>query len=151
MKAIPWSVPELLPHSRTMVLIDDAIGAGDGWVTAGVRIAEDSLFYEPGLGVPAWVGLEYMAQTVAIYSGIQAKRAGKDVKIGLLLGTRRYETLTNCFHLGRYLRIHAREEWQDGEMAVFDCQIEDDQCLAKARLNVYLPRDISALIRGHEA
>ena len=151
MKTIPWSVPELLPHSRGMVLIDEAIGFGDGWVTAGVRIGEDSLFYEAGLGVPAWVGIEYMAQTVALYSGILAKRGGEDIKIGLLLGTRRYEALTDYFLLGSYLQIHAHEEWQDGQMAVFDCRIEGDKCLAKARLNAYRPQDIQAFIRGGEA
>lgn len=151
MKSLPWSVPELLPHSGTMVLIDETIDAGKDWVTAGVRIGEDSLFYEQGLGVPAWVGIEYMAQTVALYSGIRAKQAGEEVKIGLLLGTRRYQAMTDYFRLGSYLRLHACEEWQDGQMAVFDCRIDGDECLATARLNVYRPRDITAVIEGQEA
>lgn len=134
-----------------MILLDDVIEAGDGWVETGVRIGEDSLFYEPGLGVPAWVGIEYMAQTVALYSGIEAKRAVEEIRIGLLLGTRRYEALTDCFRLGCYLRIHAREEWQDGQMAVFDCRVEDETCLATARLNAYRPQDIAAVMRRDES
>lgn len=151
MTPVPWSVPELLPHSRVMVLIDDVLEAGEGWVCAGLRIAEDSLFYEPGFGVPAWVGIEYMAQTVALYSGLQSKRAGEEVRIGLLLGTRRYEAMTDYFPLGSYLRVHVQEEWQDGQMAVFDCRVEHDECLAKARLNVFSPRDLSAVIERGEA
>ena len=61
MKKLPWSVEELLPHSGLMMLLDDAIAAGEGWVEAGVRIGEDSLLYESGLGVPAWAGIEFMA------------------------------------------------------------------------------------------
>lgn len=147
-KALPWSVAELLPHSGAMILIDDVIASGEGWVESGVRIGEDSLLYEPGLGVPAWMGIEYMAQTVAIYSGIQMKRAGEGIKIGFLLGTRHYVAMTDYYPLGIYLRIHAREEWQDGQMAVFNCHIESETCLAKARINVYQPDDVSSVIQG---
>jgi len=148
MKPLPWSVSELLPHSGAMILIDEAIGEGEGWVESGVRIGEDSLLYEPGFGVPAWAGIEYMAQTVAVYSGIQARRAGEEVKIGFLLGTRRYVAMTDYFPLGCYLRIYAREEWQDSQMAVFDCRIENEACLAKARINAYQPPDVSTVIPG---
>ena len=144
---VPWSVPELLPHSGPMVLLDDLVEVGEGWITAGVRIAEDSLFFEPGAGMPCWIGIEYMAQTVALYSGLRERRAGRPVRIGLLLGSRRYEAMTDRFPLGSYLRIHAREEWHDGQMGIFDCTIdEEDRCLARARLNVFLPPDARALL-----
>jgi predicted hotdog family 3-hydroxylacyl-ACP dehydratase len=147
MSGVPWSVAELLPHSGPMVLLDDVVGAGSGWVAAGVRIAEDSLFHEPGLGMPCWLGLEYMAQTIALYSGLAAKRAGQRVRVGLLLGSRRYEAMVPYFPLGSYLRIDAREEWHDGQMGVFDCTIEEDgRPLARARLNVFLPPDLKALL-----
>jgi len=151
MTGLPWAVAELLPHSGAMILLDDAISAGPGWVEAGVRIGEDSLLYAPGHGVPAWAGIEYMAQTVAMYSGIQAKRADAEIRIGFLLGTRRFEVMTDYFRLGCYLTIHAREEWQDGQMAVFDCHIESGACLAKARINVYQSDDITNVIQGNDA
>jgi predicted hotdog family 3-hydroxylacyl-ACP dehydratase len=147
MSGLPWSVAELLPHSGPMVLLDDLLGEGPGWVAAGVRIAEDSLFHEPGRGVPCWLGVEYMAQTIALFSGLAAKRAGQPVRIGLLLGTRRYEAAASHFALGSYLRVDAREEWHDGQMGVFDCTIEEDgRTLARARLNVFLPTDAKALL-----
>ncbi len=146
LRMVPWSVPELVPHSGPMMLLDDVLEAGPGWVATGVRIAEDSLFYEPGTGMPCWLGLEYMAQTIALYSGLQARRAGRPVPVGLLLGTRRYQAMAGYFPLGSYLRIHVREEWYDGQMGVFECLIEeDDRCLARARLNVFLPPDAKAL------
>jgi predicted hotdog family 3-hydroxylacyl-ACP dehydratase len=148
---VPWSVAELLPHNGPMVLLDEVVGEGPGWVAAGVRIAEDSLFLERGAGVPCWLGLEYMAQTIALYSGLAAKRAGQPVRIGLLLGSRRYEAMAHHFPLGSYLRIDAREEWHDGQMGVFDCTIEEDgSCLARARLNVFLPPDAMALLTRGE-
>jgi predicted hotdog family 3-hydroxylacyl-ACP dehydratase len=148
---VSWSVAELLPHSGPMVLLDDVLGAGPGWVAAGVRIAEDSRFLERGRGVPCWLGLEYMAQTIALYSGLAAKRAGRPVRIGFLLGSRRYEAMADHFALGSYLRIDAREEWHDGQMGVFDCTVEEDgRCLARARLSVFLPPDAAALVARRE-
>jgi predicted hotdog family 3-hydroxylacyl-ACP dehydratase len=149
---LPWLVEELLPHSRSMVLIDDAIEAGADWVLAGVRIGEDSPFYDPELGgVPSWVGIEYMAQTVALFSGIQTKRAAREIKVGLLVGVRRYQAETVRFPLGAYLRIRATKEWDDRQMAVFNCELGSDQPLAAGRLNVYQPEDPQALISGKHA
>jgi predicted hotdog family 3-hydroxylacyl-ACP dehydratase len=147
LSGVPWSVAELLPHGGAMLLLDDLVAEGPGWVAAGVRIAEDSRFFERGAGVPGWLGLEYMAQSIALYSGLAARRAGQPVKIGLLLGTRRYEVATHHFLLGSYLRIDARVEWHDGRMGVFDCAIEEDgQSLARGRLNVFQPLDATALL-----
>lgn len=147
-----WSVAELLPHSGRMVLIDDVIADETGWVTAGVRIGEDNLFFEPGAGMPCWLGIEYMAQTVALYSGLYARRHGQPVKIGLLLGLRRYRVKVGHFPLGSYLRIHAQEEWQDGHMGVFHCTIDEEgRQLAEARINVFQPQDTEFLLEGGEA
>ncbi len=149
--ALPWSVRELLPHSGSMVLIDGAVAAGDDWITSAVRIAEDSLFYEPGHGVPSWVGIEYMAQTVALYAGLRAKQVGRAISIGLLLGTRRYEVATDYFVLGSHLQVHAREEWQDSQMAIFECHIECAGRIAGARLSVFRPEDARAYLEKQKA
>lgn len=139
MTALEWSVEEVLPHSRRMVLLDSIVDVGDSWAASSLRIGEDSMFFEAGLGVPGWVGIEYMAQTIALIFGIQSKRAGGDIRVGMLLGTRRYESSVDHFPLGSDLRIHVSEEWQDGTMAVFDCRIENAvrKRLATARVNVY--------------
>jgi len=147
-----WSLEELLPHSRTMLLLESLVGEGEDWVEAGVRIAEDSLFYDPGIAaVPSWVGIEYMAQTVALYSGLQARRAGGQAKLGLLLGTRRYEVTSSNFPLGSFLTVRAEREWDDGQMAVFSCAVSGPQRLASARINVFLPHDAQAFLSGQVA
>ncbi|MDF1790484.1 MAG: hypothetical protein P1U88_01170 [Thalassobaculaceae bacterium] len=139
MTAFPWSIEEVLPHSGGMVLLDAVVDVGDTWARTSVRIGEDSLFFEPGSGVPGWVGIEYMAQTIALIFGVQSRRAGEDVRIGMLLGTRRYEADVAYFPLGLELQVHVAEAWQDGTMAVFDCGIENEagSRLATARVNVY--------------
>lgn len=138
---LQWPVPSLLPHDGGMVLIAEPAAFGDNWAEASVRIGEDSLYYRSGQGVPSWVGAEYMAQTIALYAGIGARRAGEDIKIGLLIGCRRYEADTVIFSLGSLLSIHVDEVWQDNQMAVFDCVIKNGVEIARAQLNVFSPTD----------
>jgi predicted hotdog family 3-hydroxylacyl-ACP dehydratase len=88
---------------------------------------------------------------VALFSGIQTKRAAREIKVGLLVGVRRYQAETVRFPLGAYLRIRATKEWDDRQMAVFNCELGSDQPLAAGRLNVYQPEDPQALISGEHA
>lgn len=143
---LQWPVASLLPHSRSMVMISEPAAFGESWAEATVRIGEDSLFYRPGKGVPSWVGAEYMAQTVALYAGIRARRAGKEMQIGLLIGCRRYEIETEYFRLGSQLRIHVEEIWVDNQMAVFECSLTDRAQLAKVHLNVFSPADVASYL-----
>lgn len=145
---LQWPVSSLLPHGGSMVLIGEPANSGDSWAEAAVRIGEDSLFYRPGQGVPSWVGAEYMAQTIALYAGIGARQAGDDIRIGLFIGCRRYEVKTEYFRLGSHLRIHVDEVWQDNQMAVFDCSIDDRERLATAQLNVFSPIDMASFLEG---
>jgi len=142
---IAWPVRQLLPHSGPMVLLDRATDAGPDWAAAEVRIAEDTLFFERGRGVPAWIGIEYMAQTVAMFAGLAARRAGRAVPIGLLVGTRRYEATRPYFPLASLLTVRVQEEVVDGPLGVFDCTIADGALVARARLNVYVPPDQSQI------
>lgn len=143
-RTLPWTLEELLPHAAPMILIDEVLEYSDNTLKARVLISEDSIFYERFKGVPVWVGVEYMAQTIAALAGVRAKRAKEPVRIGFLLGARRYETTTAMFALGQALEVYVQEIFQDGSMGVFDCEIRSNQAelLASASLNVYLPREI---------
>jgi len=147
-----YPLRSLMPQSGSMVLIDDPYDAGEGWAKASVRVGEDSLFYKPGLGVPSWIGVEYMAQTIALYAGFCAAQCGKEISIGLLVGMRRYTVETSFFHLGSELHIEAKEIWLDGQMAVYDCRIKDhaDAILAAAELNVFQPGDSITFFAGQK-
>ena len=52
----------------------------------------------------AWVGLEYMAQAIGAYAGYTARLRGEPVRIGYLLGTRRYECKPAKLRLGQPAR-----------------------------------------------
>lgn len=142
MRDCPYPIAELLPHAPPMILLDRVAGWDTGRLDALVTIQSDSLFYEPGNGVPCHVGIEYMAQACGAYAGLEAKQAGLPVRIGFLLGTRHYASQVPWFRLGEMLMVSIAEVLREGPMGVFDCRIaHDGSDVATARLNVYQPQD----------
>jgi predicted hotdog family 3-hydroxylacyl-ACP dehydratase len=100
-----------------MILIDAVHEDGAHGLIAVVRIAEDSPFYAPPLGVPGHVGIEYIAQTVGALVGLESRRAGRKVDVGFLLGTRRYRAHRPYFPLGALLEIRVEPEFRSGGLA----------------------------------
>lgn len=137
-----YSVAELVPHAGRMILIDDILSYDDTMLTVTLTLCHKSLFLNTDDQVPAWVGIEYMAQTIAAWAGIQAKRRGEPVRIGYLLGTRRYQSCVRSFHKGDHLIVRAVKVYQGNEVGVFNCEIiRDEKILVTAALNVYQPGD----------
>ena len=100
--------------------------------------------------MPAWVGLEYMAQTVCAFSGVEEVRAGAAPSIGLLLGSRSYQSSCEWFALGSTLRVRADLLMRDeNDLVAFACTISDENnVLARGDLKAYRPKDVLALLGG---
>jgi predicted hotdog family 3-hydroxylacyl-ACP dehydratase len=113
-----------------------------------VEIGPDSLFVQADGGVPAWVGLEYMAQCVAAHGGLLARARGEPVKVGFLIGCRRLEFLTPGYRVGQSLIAVARHVWGQGELASFACRLADARggaVLVEGQLSVVLPDTLDAV------
>jgi predicted hotdog family 3-hydroxylacyl-ACP dehydratase len=124
-----------------MSLLDQVVEYGDDWLVAEVTIRPETLFLA-NEAVPAWVGIEYMAQAIAAFAGIHAKAAQQDVKLGFLLGTRKYTSSVSHFQLGTTLSIRVEKEMQsDSGLGSFGCTISADDISVTARLNVFQPDD----------
>ena len=66
--------------------------------------------YWEDAGVPAWAGVEYMAQTIAAHAGVEARARGEPPAIGFLLGTRAYSTSVEKFPNGSKLTVTVEPE-----------------------------------------
>jgi predicted hotdog family 3-hydroxylacyl-ACP dehydratase len=80
-----------------------------------------------------------MAQTIGAYAGIHAKQSGQPIRLGFLLGTRRYESNVSSFNVGCPLTIDVKKILQDEQLAVFECQLRGENIHITATLNVYQP------------
>ncbi|MBA3580868.1 MAG: 3-hydroxylacyl-ACP dehydratase [Gammaproteobacteria bacterium] len=146
-------IADLLPHAPPMVLVDELIQHDAESVTSLVHIHKDAMFFETGKGVPAWVGIEYMAQTIAAWAGLCALQVGGEIKIGFLLGTRRYQTPISYFPEGCTLTVRGvRQHHEAAGLSAFDCHIhtiiKDQPIDIHVALNVFQPDDPAAFLAG---
>jgi len=135
-----WPLAELLPHAGDMILLDRILSFDEEQIHTRLTVKPDGLFNLPDGSLPAWVGIELMAQSVAAFAGCHARLKGKPVELGFLLGTRKFECNVEAFPAGSELTIHGiRSLEDDNGMGVFECHIHGPGIEASARLNVFRP------------
>jgi predicted hotdog family 3-hydroxylacyl-ACP dehydratase len=142
-----YTPQQVLPHRDAMLLVDE-VSYGADYGQAMLTIRADSSFCDGAQGVPAWVGIEYMAQAISVFSGVEQLQRNDQVKIGLLIGTRRYESEVPVFTIGTRLNIIARlTDREDDGISMFACEIRDDQgVLARGDIKAYRPDNIRAFL-----
>lgn len=145
-----FTMADLLPHSGQMILLDRVTFVDDSRLTAQLVVRGDGLLLGKAESVPAWSGIEYMAQAIGAYVGIQAKQAGLPIQLGFLLGTRRYDSNVDSFPVGSSLSVSAEKILQDGQLGVFECRICGDNVDISATLNVYQPPESLTSTLQHE-
>lgn len=135
-------IAPFLPHAHPMILLDRLLSWDDDSVTAEVTVHRTSRFVDEIHGVPAHIGLEWMAQACAAYSGLQAHADNRPISVGFLLGTRDFVADMAWFAIGETAIVVARKVFREDGMAVFDCAIQVDGIQrARARLSVFQPED----------
>jgi predicted hotdog family 3-hydroxylacyl-ACP dehydratase len=142
----PYPIEQLLPQAPPMILIDEIVGWNDDQVVAAVTVRRDAIFAEDR-GMPAHVALEWMAQTCGALVGIKAIESREPVRVGFLLGTRDFRSRISWFNLADRVTVTATSTFSDGEMAVFDCQVDRlSKICVTARLTLYQPQDLKAML-----
>ncbi|MCE9680357.1 hotdog family protein [Shewanella sp. AS1] len=150
-------VADYIPHRKPMILIDLLLEHQEDTLLTQTCISENSAYFDTKLaGVPNYVGIEYMAQSIAALAGIEAKAALQPIRIGFLLGTRKLKFDIDTFIQGETYQTRVSRLYQeDNGLAVFDCQIlHQGKIVAQANINVFQPQDtqayISESIQGRE-
>ncbi len=131
------AIAELIPHTGPMILLDRVIAFDDNSLSAGL-VVRSGLFGDDKT-VPAWLGIEYMAQTIGAYAGMKARLAGEPIRLGFLLGTRRYSGNAAEFKVGTPLTVQVEKIMQDDRLGAFECRILGEGIEISANLNVYQP------------
>ena len=141
------AIASLVPHGGGMLWLERLIAGDDNSVLAEALVGREHLFAQAD-GVPAWTGIEYMAQAIAAWAGLRAQARGQSAKPGFLLGTRRYDCSRAKFAFGLRLRIEARcELFGDNGLGMFACRLLDGvEEIARANLSVFEPPEAHASI-----
>jgi len=146
-----YSVMQVIPHREKMVLIDSLDNYDVDSATCLVKITAENLFYDnTKQGVPSYIGCEYMAQSIAAFSGAHDLDNGKPVGIGFLLGSRKYQSNQPYFSLNSVLKIIVNQLYsEESGLRVFDCTIHDqnNELLAFAKINVFQPDNATEFLK----
>ena len=139
---------ELVAHRPPMRFLDRMLAVNDTKAVAETTVRSDNPLFVGGEGLPAYVGLEMMAQAIATIDGLKRKLEGLPPKIGFLLGCRRYNVVCAHFAENARLTITSNMVFSDGAMFAFECRIDDEDgvMLANANMNVFAPADPTAFL-----
>lgn len=133
-----------LPQQPPMRLIDSIIEATDQLARCQTTIKKENIFYDnDAKGVYAWVGMELMAQTAAVFASNQGE--GDTPQMGFLLSVRKFESKEPVFTVGETLEILAKKIYLEDNIGCFDCEIKiNNQLIATGKLNAFQPDEAHA-------
>ena len=129
---------QFLLHRDSMLLLDQLVETRDDFTICRWVVAESGPFVVPELGIPAYTGVEFMAQCIAVHAGARARVNGFGPPLGYFLGTRDFNTSVRYFGTGAHCHVSCKELFRDANgMGSYDCNIMlQEQPVAEARLSV---------------
>ncbi len=144
------SLDNVLPQQPPMRLLDAVIEVNHELAHCKTTITKENIFYHSDAeGIYAWVGMELMAQTAAVFASHQGK--GDMPAMGFLLSVRKFSSDRPIFKLGETLEILAKKIYLEDNIGCFDCTIKlNHQVVATGKLNAFQPdKDhAAAILRG---
>ncbi|WP_288386095.1 3-hydroxylacyl-ACP dehydratase [uncultured Acinetobacter sp.] len=129
---------QYIPHEAPMLLVDDLIEITDTYAVASLSIQPDLMFCT-AQGLPTWISIELMAQTISAFSGYQGHLNSAGPKVGFLLGTRKLNLPVPFFALGTQLTIRVEKQSMHDGLGQFECCIDEGEYRICAVLTVYEP------------
>ncbi|CAB3674916.1 hypothetical protein LMG22037_02146 [Paraburkholderia phenoliruptrix] len=140
----------IIPHRGTMLLIDAVSAFGEETLSARATVHADAWYADPQGAMPAWIGIELMAQAIAAHVALVAMRGGGRARPGVLLGSRSFKALQPSFARGAQLLIHVTELLRSEEgHGAYECTIHDGDILcAEAVIKVFQPFNFQSFIEG---
>ena len=148
-----YDIEKVIKHRKPMRLVDELVSFDENSACVLVNINEESEFYQAKQhGVPSYIGIEYMAQCIAAKAGANELASGGALKLGFLLGTRKYKPNIAFFPSGETLQVRATKLMEDAAgLSVFDCTIvannQVETILAQAKINVFQPENSAAYLQ----
>jgi predicted hotdog family 3-hydroxylacyl-ACP dehydratase len=143
------AIEDLLPHRGVMLLLDSVVSADERSIVAEVTVPEAAWYLDEQDGLPAWIGIELMAQAIAAHAGLRGRLNGKPPKRGVLLGCRAYRASMPRAAAGALLKVSAKMTVMDESgFGAYDCAIESNAAhFAAATLKVFEPADFEAFMK----
>jgi predicted hotdog family 3-hydroxylacyl-ACP dehydratase len=157
LKVIP-DIADILLHSDNMRLLDSIVDYDAEFALASYTPMPDAWYADAAGNMPAWIGVELMAQAVSAHAGLLKYGSATPPKHGALLGSRSYQAFKSAFEANRPLLIHVALVYRDiSGLGAYDCSIDyqasaaeyNSNPLAKATLKVFEPDNFQQFLQDH--
>lgn len=146
-------IEDLLLHRENMLMLDSVIAFTCESSISEYTPRNNTWYVDTAGNMPAWAGIELMAQAIAAYVGLLKRSQNMPPKQGVLLGTRQYKATVPSFTANIKLQIHINMVYQDvSGLGAYDCMIQqNNKTLATATLKVFEPDNFETFIQGNIA
>lgn len=120
-------VEPLLPHRHPAIVLAGLKEIREDGCLAIATVGEGLCCLDASGRMPAWAGLELMAQAASAFSGHRNTLSGRPVRVGYLLGTRSFTAAEPTFPPGTELEIEVRVLFLDESgPSAFRCELRRD-------------------------
>jgi predicted hotdog family 3-hydroxylacyl-ACP dehydratase len=145
-------IEAVVPHRGAMLWLERLVSGDERGVEAEARVGAGAWYLDEAGAMPAWLGIELMAQALAAHVGLRAWASGQPARPGVLLGCRAYRSRAARFPRGETLRVTALRSFSDESgFAAYDCAIAGAGGeIAAATLKAYEPPDFAAFLASVE-
>jgi predicted hotdog family 3-hydroxylacyl-ACP dehydratase len=142
-------IEELLPHRGTMLLLDRITNFDTETIYSEYTPRAHAWYCDERGHMPAWIGIELMAQTIAAQVGLVKRSQAAPPKQGVLLGTRSYAATQPFFMVGQTLCIQSTLIFlDDSGLGAYECSIcVNDLEVASATLKVFEPDNFETFLQ----
>ncbi len=151
---LPCEKPDLYrytPHQGRMLLLDRVLSydLDSISVLTEVDVHSQAEFFDQEIqGIPIWISFEYMAQSIAVLSGIKQIAQGvKKPKLGFIMSVRNFHSQQDLFSCGDVVQTQMKEILYDDvqKVGVYEGSTFVGEKLS-SRATLSLIRDVDSLL-----
>lgn len=128
---------DMVPHAPPMVLLDAMLAWEPGFAECALHVREGAPFVTSE-GVSTIVCIEYMAQAVAACLGYEAFQGGEGVRVGMIIGCKRFDMHEESLPLGCDARVFVKRIRGNEMLSHFDGEVRvEDRVVASSILTLF--------------
>jgi predicted hotdog family 3-hydroxylacyl-ACP dehydratase len=134
---LPKKITGLIPHQSPMLLVDELLETQGDQALVRANLGASPLFCAGGY-LDRVVGVELMAQAYAAFQAWRARKQGKELKVGYLVGVQRAKLGDLPCVEGLEVRVATLGSFEDFVLAEGRVFVRDS-LRAEARLKLWSP------------
>jgi predicted hotdog family 3-hydroxylacyl-ACP dehydratase len=129
----------LVPHQPPMLWIDRIVSVEGEQIVCTVTPRDEHVFVEDG-AAETIAAIEWMAQSVAAFVGLEDESKGSGPRPGYLVAIPEAKFFVPHVRVGETVALTCTRRFGDQQLASFTCVARrGDEVLAEAIINVYRP------------